>query len=397
MIKKRLICIGASAGAIACINKLKMLDPEREILCFSAESEQPYNKCLLADWLSDKKTESQVVLTSHEQLRQKGIIFHQNTPISQIKPEEKAVFTSSGERWVYDDLLIATGSRPFIPSIVGLSGDRVFTFHTASDTRDMDRFIREQSPRRALVIGAGLTGLEAADALLSRGVGSITVLEKSDRLMGELIPKSASDFLANRMASLKVSVECNKQVISVHTHQRELTAIYSSGEAICVDMIIVATGVRSNSELAQKAGIACERSGIIVNQFMQTSVAHIYAAGDVALVSDQITQDRIVSRTWPDAMAQGMTAAHAIAGVPKPYPGVVMSLNSAFFGLKFASSYASLSLDHNQEALIIKEGPEPSYGYIMTSQGVVTGYCLMGDTSRAPVLRRSLVTKQPLL
>ncbi len=402
MIKKRFLCIGASAAGIACINKLKMLDPNREILCFSAEPEIPYNKCVLADWLSLKKAESEVVLASLEQMRLKGVLFYPNTPIVRIDPIQKTVMSASGEVFAYDHLLIATGARPTQMSCIwtpfmGAPTRNVgyFTFHTAADTRAISDFIAQKQPKEAIIVGAGLTGLEAADALWQRGVTTITIIEKNDRIMSSVIPESASDFLDRRMRSLGINVVCNQQIVSVSENEMGVTIGLSSGEILKTSMLIVAAGVKSNSELALQAGIAYDQGAIITDSFMQTSISGIYAAGDVALVTDQITGEKIVSRTWPDAMAQGMTAAHAIAGVQKPYAGVVMSLNSAFFGLKFAASYANFNREVVMESIQFQEDPEPFFRYVRSHQGVVKGYCLIGDTREAPGLRRSLVTKQP--
>ena len=160
------------------------------------------------------------------------------------------------------------------------------------------------------------------------------------------------------MAAQGIALYTNETVVEVLQADGRVTGVrLASGKHLDADMLIIAVGVRPNVALAQQAGIVLGQTGIMTDEHMRTSVPTIYAGGDVAMVKDQLTGEYVQSRTWPDAMLQGLVAAHGMAGKHKIYPGVATVTSSAFFGLKIAAC-GPLQPGNAQECLVnVRMGP----------------------------------------
>lgn len=387
------IIIGASAAAMGVINKLRQLQPESRIICISAESELPYNKCLLADYLAGLKPEAQVQIFTPQQQADKRVELRLNTRVTHIEPEKQQITLENGEILAYSSLFIGTGSSPFVPPIEGvgtLAG--IFTFHTLADANAILAYAEQNQVKKAVIVGAGLSGLECADALHAKNI-KVSLVEMQSQVLPTFIDPQAAELINQRLSSLQIPLYLKEKVISLSDLNGAVKGLnLASGLPLAADMLIFATGMRPNSHIAQKAGITCIQGAIATNEYLQTSHPAIFAGGDVAWVKNQVTQQFSLSCTWPDAMMQGMIAAHGMAGQPKVYPGVVLVLSSAFFGLKLATTGALAGL----ECQVSYEGG--SYKNILINQGQVKGFTLLGPTiPEYPALKRALLTKQPLI
>ncbi len=387
------LIIGNSAAGISALNKLWQLDPAGSVLCISDEQERPYNKCFLADYLSGEKKEGQIFTK----------IFHPNVDflfekkVIAIDRERKTVKLSDNSEVQYGKLLLATGSSPFIPPIAGMDAVGVFTFHTLCDTNQILSYIKQSDFSHVTIIGAGLSGLEAADALCSQNL-DVTVIERSAHVLSNQIEKEAASFIQERMQQQGISFMPNQEVTEIlSSHGKVNGVMLSNGLYIPTHTVICATGLKPNSELAQSADIRLIGNSVWVDKYMRTSDEHIYAAGDVVVVKDQLTHELVRSSTWPDAMHQGLIAAHAMSDNAKAYPGVVTVISSAFFGVKFAAC-GYLPQFHKGEGYTIVscKGNADEYCKMFIKDGVPAGFIMMGTTlPQLGTLRRSVLLKQP--
>lgn len=387
------VIIGNSAAGIAAMRMLRKLDPEGQIICFSKEAELPYNTCFLADALSGEKTYDQVAMLTKEMIEQLRIDMHLGVTVVDVVSDKQKVMLSDGRAVAYDYLLIATGSRPYIPPIKGLAAhERICTFATLYDTQKLDAMIKEKHIKHAVVLGAGLSGLEVADSLHARGV-SVTVIERADQVLARHVNTKGAACIMQQMAAQGITclVQTAVQEVDV-SHANQIVVTLEDGRIITTDLLVCATGARQNIELAQSAGAMCDAFGVQVNAHMQTSVPHVYAAGDIIGMCDTITGTTMASCTWPDAMQQGMHAAYAMAGQPRLYAGGPVIVSSAFFGVKFSSCGPMHDVPEAYE--IHERTGEQFYHRYIVHNDQLKGFLLVGNTQRFALLKRALLTGQ---
>lgn len=383
---KQYLLIGASAASMGALHKLRQLDPHAQITIFSAEKEDPYNKCFLADFLAG--------ITTHERLQiyrgSPQVSLQLDTRITAIDPEAKMITTHKGLRHSYDALFLGMGSGPWVPNIPGVTGPGVFTFHTLADMLAIQEYIKKFSCKTAIICGAGLSGLEAADALRAQGIG-ITIVEKSAQVLPHLLDQGAARFLHEHMRSMDVNLICEQSLFAIeHEGQKPIGVRLSNDTFLSADIVIMTTGLRANTQLCESAGITTGHHGVVVNEYMQTNQPNIFAGGDLIQVTDTLTGTLMRSCMWPDAMQQGMYAAQAMIGQPRPYPGAAIIVSSAFFGLKFARAGAfSGEVNVAQGATF--------YHQINQERGVLQGFQVLGTRHDLGLLRRLILTKQPLI
>ena len=188
---KRYLLIGASAASIGAYIKLRQLDPGAQITIISAEKELPYNKCLLADYLAAQiGIEKLSILTRADDPTLTVIL---GVTVTALDPLKKEVETADGKRFFYDALFLGMGSSPFVPPLPGIESNGVFTFHTLADTNHMRAYIHQKKVQKVVIIGAGLSGLEAADALTQYNL-SITLIKKIIGYFPCITPRSIKFF-----------------------------------------------------------------------------------------------------------------------------------------------------------------------------------------------------------
>ena len=386
------IVVGLSAAGIGALNALRNLDPDATIIGISDQPDIPYNKCILVDYCIGLKTRDELTILSAQKAHEKRIQLLLGVRVETINSHEKSITLSDGRTLQYTKLFLGIGTRPLVPSFINDSLQGIFTFHTLADADAILAYVERFKVQKAVVIGAGLSGLECADALTTRGL-EVCVVDRSDKVLQYQIQKEASDHIVTAMASHNANFYGNNQIKNIIGTQDKISSVVlSTGHEIAADLVVVAIGARPASELAVAAGIAVHEGGIVTNEYMQTSIPDIYAGGDVALVTSQITGERVQSCIWPDAMHQGLIAAHAMAGKPKPYPGALIMTSSAFFGLKFASCGAVVNPPATAE--VIKIVLPAGHQTFVLNQGRLVGFALVGDISAAGTLKRMVLTRE---
>lgn len=387
------LIIGASAAGLGALNGLRMLDPDAEIICVADQTEYPYNTCLLADYAAGSKNKEQISLLSPTKAQEKRLHMLLGKRVVQVMPNERCVLLSDGQRIAYDTLLVATGTRPAMPPIPGNDGGGVFSFHRLSDVQAMHAYIQRHAVKKIVVIGAGLSGLEAADAFLQQGL-QVAVVERSAQVLSGLVPMAAAQLVHNALHAASIDFYTQETVVEIRRKDGAITGtMLASGKVISADMIIIAVGIQPQDELMRDAGIALNAHGVSVDEYMQTSLKGIYAAGDVVTVMDQLTGLQVASRTWPDAMFQGLVAAHTMAGVPKRYPGATIITSSAFFGLKVAScGYAyGFTAPHDD---LVQYAPPGEFNAFSLESGRLRGFVQVGATLDLHKLKKMVLTGQ---
>jgi nitrite reductase (NADH) large subunit len=331
--KKTHIILGSSAASMGVLSKLRTLDPSSRILCISSSTEMPYNTCLLADYVAGLRDEQSLYTRPLSFFEKNSIELKLNAEVTHVDAHQKKITLQSGEQFFYDTLFIGTGTSIVPLPISGLATCSSWgMFHTLEDSKKLVSHIKKSQCKQVVVIGAGLSGVECADALATHGI-KVDIVEKKSHPLPYQIPLSGAPYTLERMKKQHVTFHGN-----IHVDKISATTVQLSNRIeLPYDFIVIATGGFPNNQFLKNSGIVLHDNAIKVNQFLETSVPNIYAAGDVAAVPDLITKKAIRNHSWPDAMVQGMHAAHAMAGVPKLYPGFFSISGSRFFGTQFVS------------------------------------------------------------
>ncbi len=333
------IIIGTSAAGIAAVKKIRDLDKQGTIICISDEKENPYNKCFLADYLANHKADAQVYTTAAHFFTDNNIILKLNTRVTAIDRGNKKVVCSDGIVLTYTHLLLAVGARARRIANVQQNLKDLFGFYTLADALALKETVMQSQPEHIVVIGGGLTGVEIADALTHYNL-KITLIEQGSRILGRQADEKASQLILEAATLAGVTVLTGVWVKEFCTTGEGSISglLLSDGTKIETSVVISALGSQACLELAESAGLAIAQGGIVTDDFLQTSDPHIWAAGDVAIVNNLVTRERVRTATWPDSVQQGSYAAYSMVGQPRVYPGVTAIAVSAFFGQSFHSA-----------------------------------------------------------
>jgi len=393
--RKRHIIIGSSAAGIGVLTKLRKLAQHDEIMCITAQKEMPYNTCLLADFLSEHRDISSLWTKQHTFFHERNISLVRDTRIVELDAKNQLLYSAAGNMYSYDTLFIGTGTTPLMPTVHHHTPTRLFRFHTLADTFALDKHLRGSHPKTALVVGAGLSGLECADALVERGL-NVTILDGSTTLLPQLIDAQASHLIEQLLKQHAANFHPNSHVdhILVTRAGEACGVALTDGTQLHADIIVYTMGARPNIHFVKKAGIRIGAHGITTNKHLRTSLPHIYAGGDVAAVTNMLDSTLIRSCTWPDAIQQGMIAASNMAGQEKTYNGVTIVLSSQIFGTQFVSC-GPVVTPPNYYEIIEHDGTNFHHRYLI-HENKLKGFLLVGTLDRIGMLRRLVSSGQEL-
>jgi nitrite reductase (NADH) large subunit len=263
-------------AGMACLEQILGHGRQFDVTVFGEETHVNYNRVLLSSVLAGEKAADDIVINDLEWYRRHGITLRLGVRIVDVDANVKAVTGSDGSRTPYDTLLLATGSSPWLPPIGGLDKDGVFAFRTLDDTRTL--LNRAGPATRAVVIGGGLLGLEAARGLQVQGC-RVTVVHLLETLMERQLDPSGGGYLRSKIEALGVNVLLGRSTRAILGNEAVSGVEFSDGTTLDADLVVIAAGIRPNVELGRKAGIVVNR-GIVVNDFMETSAPDIFAVGE---------------------------------------------------------------------------------------------------------------------
>lgn len=378
------VIIGNSAAAIGTIQGIRLVDKTGQIVVISDEKYHTYSRPLISYWLKEQVTE--------ENMRYRGEDFYEKndvdtlfeTRVTKINPDKKTVTIENGNEISYDRLMVATGSKPFVPPMEGL--DRVakkFTFMKLDDAKAVREAVTEGA--KVLIVGAGLIGLKAAEALEHYGA-DMTVIDLADRILPSILDSEASAIMQKHIESKGVKFILGTSVKEFS----ENSAVLQNGDTVQFDMVILAVGVRPNTELIAEAGGTVNR-GIVTSQTQAVEgLKDVYAAGDCTESLDITTGQQKILALLPNAFLQGEIAGQNMAGKETYYLNAMPMNAIGFFGLHIitAGSYEG-------EAYTETDGAE-NYKKLVTADNELKGFILMGDVKRAGIYTYMIKWHMPI-
>jgi NADPH-dependent 2,4-dienoyl-CoA reductase/sulfur reductase-like enzyme len=311
----RLVVIGGVAAGLSAASRARRVDKSLEILVLEKGDTVSYAACGLPYYLEGRvQSPEQLIVHSPDYfLRERNITVRTNAEVASILHSRREVALSRGERLHYDRLVIATGGRVDRAAIPGAELPHVFTLHNLCETRRLREILGKQKPARAAVIGAGYIGLEAAGALRTHGL-NVTVIESSAHVLGREDP-ALTNKLRSHLERFHVELRLNTKVTAIESGR-------VSG--VPCDLVVLASGLVPNVEIAADAGVQLGRTGAIrTSDRMETSLGGVYAAGDCAETTHLLTGRPAYIPLGTTANKMGRVAGANAAGGRERFPGVV--------------------------------------------------------------------------
>ncbi len=388
MKKQKLVVIGNGMAGMRTVEELLKLAPDLyDITVFGAEPHGNYNRILLSPVLSGEMTLSDIVLNDFDWYRDKGIRLHAGKKVTKIDRRARKVLAEDGTEEEYDRVLLATGSTPFILPVPGSGLPGVIAYRDIADTEMM--IAASVNHRHAVVIGAGLLGLEAANGLKLRGM-EVTVVHLADWIMERQLDKTAADLLQTSLEARGLRFLLGKQTEALLEKNGRVGALRTKdGIDIAADLVVMAAGIRPNTELAESARLHCHR-GIVVNDTMQTYDPKIYAVGEC--VNHRGTVYGLVAPLFEQAK---VCANHlANFGIGR-YGGSSLSTKLKVTGIDVFSAGEFMG-GRDTEEIVLHDRSGGVYKKLVVSGEKLVGAVLIGDTADGAWYFRLIKDQAPI-
>ncbi len=380
------VIIGNSAAAVGAVEAIRQHDQASEVAIVSDEKHPVYSRPLISYYLADKSPLPSINYRPRNFYSQHKVKTFLGNKAKKIDFKSKIVFLENGKQIPYEKLLLATGGTPFIPPMKGLKKKGVFSFTQIEDAKKIHSLLGKIE--NAAVIGGGLIGLKATEALTLQGV-KVTVVELAERVLSLVLDKKGSQLIQEIFESKGVqfiTAQTATEIISKRGKSAAGGVVIEDGRKIPADIVIVAIGVRPRLELVQASQVKVNR-GILVNEKMETSVKNVYAAGDVTEGFDRLQNINRPIPIWPQAYLQGRVAGLNMAGHNETFPGGIAMNATTFFGYPVISVGLCNPLDEqNYEILKKSEARAKVYKRAVLKDGRLVGFVMAGEVGRAGLL-----------
>lgn len=375
---------GNSTAAVGAVEAIRAVDKSASITIVAAETEHTYSRPLITYYMAGKVPEDKVYYRPMDWYDRYDVERVLGVGVDAVCTQSNTVRLSSGEEICYENLLLAAGGSPIKPNLSGIERPGVFFMNTMDDARMAKGWLAHCS--RAVVIGAGLTGLKTAEALVELGQ-EVTVVELADRVLLGSLDDTAAGMVRQIFVDRGVDVLTGVQVTSIEGSEdsNDVTAaVLSTGEWIACDTVFVTVGVRPRIELAAGTDVKTDR-GILVDRHMRTNVPNVYAAGDIAQAWDPLTGGQRVVPILPNAYIGGRVAGLNMAGREADY-NIGMSVNSvSFFGEPFMSA-GFASQEEGDGFSVIRRLEGPDYRKFVIREGRLVGMIVTENVERAGIV-----------
>ena len=365
----KVVIVGGVATGASCAARISRLNKDIEIVILEKSSHVSYANCGLPYYIGGViKDEKDLTVQTKKSLKQKfNIDARTNSEVIKIDRENKEVvvknlLTEEVYYESYDKLVISTGADPIIPNIKGIYNDRIFTLKNVSDAEKMHKYISENNPKSAVVIGGGFIGLETMENLSTLGIET-TLIEATEQVLPQL-DKDFANILHKEIIRNGVNLVLNDKVVEIK--EENTLYVYTTNNVYETDFVVLAVGVTPNSKIAKECGLKLGvKDSILVDEHLLTSDSNIYAGGDVISVYNPITKrNELISLAGP-ANKQGRIIANNICDKETIYKGSIPISIIKLYGYTAASvginEKTAKQLDLNYETVITTPNTNASY------------------------------------
>ncbi len=324
------LVVGSSHAALEAVSAIRMHDVDGSVTLVTRDSRLPYSPTALPYVVSGRLAASNVYLRAADYFAKQRVNYISDRTLARLRPERNVATLSDGDEIAYDKLLLATGASPAIPAIPGIEAVPFHVLRTLDDALQLKNAIA--GARRAVVLGAGLVGMHAAENLVKAGA-EVSIVEMQPQVLGAYFDRAAARFIERAFVENGARILTGRRVVGLARGAANAVVRLDDGQTLEAGLLLAATGVKPNMGYLAGAGVAHDQ-GILVDDFMRTNVANVWAAGDCAQAKNFYGDSLMLNAILPDAAEQGRIAGMAMAGDPgvKAYVGGVPLNTYHFFG-----------------------------------------------------------------
>lgn len=379
------VIVGNCIAAVGAIEGIRRHDRATPITVISKEPYAAYGRPLIANYLKGKLKESELALREPDFYERRGVRLIIGLPARGLSIRDRTVEVEGGEEMPFERLLLAMGGNPIVPPIQGVEGPDVYTFVTLQNAKALRQAASRL--RHVAVIGGGLIGLKAAESLHDLGI-QVTIVELADRILSMAFDETASRIITRRLEEIGIQIITSNTAEEVlRQRDNQVSGVrLRDGTVVSSQAAVVAIGVAPNLEVVRDTEVQCRR-GILVDEFMETNVPGVFAAGDVAEARDWHFAEWRVVPIWPNAYKQGQVAGRNIVGQRISFSGSIPMNSIAFYGIPTMSvGVINPPPEGGYEVLVHLEEEAKNYRKLVLKDGVLVGYVLVGRVERAGIL-----------
>ena len=382
---KRVVIVGNGVAGMGVAEALRRASASVQIDVVGNEPHAFYNRMGIGRLIYDSAGLEALQLLPEDWPQAQRVTLWRKTVAARIDREGKTLHLASGEALPYDKLVIATGSRSTPPDAEFLARPNAFVLRSADDAQAIRTWVQRRGAKRALVVGGGVLGVEAADALHKLGL-KVTLLQRADRLMNAQLDEQGAAKLSGYLESIGIQVVTGSSVLRFEGSPQLQAAWLAHGPRVRADVFVAALGIQANTFLAETAGLRLADNGVRVDAQMRTSDPDIYAVGDVAELKGT------PRGLWPIGAAHAATAVESMLGQPVPYatPRIVLQLKCEGIAL---CSQGEIAAREGDEDFHARDG-DPAWWRLIVRHGQLVGGLYVGPPGTAKAFTKLL--QQPV-
>jgi len=374
---RQILIAGSGNAGLSAAKAARDQDPEAEIIIFGEEKRLPYYRLRLCDYIGKSINNDELEVRNREWFDKNRIQIETSAKVTAIDPSSKKIDVN-GKEYSYDSLVLATGSTPVIPPFTGKEYSGIYTIWTIEDIVEINAKI--PYVKKAVVIGGGLLGLEAAYKISETGI-EVALIECMPRLLPKQLDEEGSEIFKSKVESLGIPVYCGKYVAGFEGgNDGHVKKVHMTDKTVLdADIVIVSAGVAPNTAIFRNTGISMDHF-VNVNEKMETSIKDIYAAGDVASVNGKWFGQ------WLAAGRQGQVAGTNAAGGNAVYQVTDIPYMLTTMGTRVVSSgdKGDIQPDGSATYMIDRKSDKERFNYskLVFRDGVFVGYILIGEPAK---------------
>ncbi|WP_205697695.1 nitrate reductase [Conexibacter sp. SYSU D00693] len=367
--RPRLVVVGTGMAGLRVVEELLQRDPSWRVTMLGEEPGPAYNRILLSKLLAGDCGPAELGLRPAAWYAQHGVDLRGGCPATAIDTAARTVTDAHGEVHGYDALVVATGSRPFVPPVPGAGADHVHVFRTQADVAALEAALGAGA-RRAVVLGGGLLGLEAAAGLAGRGA-AVDVVEAAPWLMGRQLDEASAAMLARALAARGITARCGRLAAAIEAD----AVVLDDGTRLPADVVVVAAGVRPETTLAAAAGLPVGRA-IEVDDQLRAGAPRVWAVGECA------EHRGTVYGLWAPLAEQARVAAAGIAGDPAAFHPVVPATTLKVAGVDLFCGGRPEAADGEDE-VVLRDTRRGVFRKLVLDGDRLVGALMLGDVADA--------------
>lgn len=378
MEKTKYLIIGNGIAGLAAIREIRKKDKEARIKIVSSEGVLTYYRTKLTEYISKDFEDEELLVAKEEWYADNNIELHLSKIVEEIDTDNNKIVLDDSQQIEYDKLLIATGSRPFVPPITGKFKEGVFALRTLKDLRYVQEYLKDLN--KVTVIGGGLLGLEAAWSLKKLGK-EVNIVEFAPYLLPRQLDEEVSQELKDKLESEGFNIYLGTQTEEI-LGDGKVEALQLNGDRkVDAEAVIVSVGIRPNLDLVRDTDIKYDK-GILVDRHLKTSVDNIYAAGDVAEI------DNMVLGLWTVGNAEGKIAGANMTGESQEYLHPKIFTDLQIGNVKLFSAGV---IDDNDKTYEYKT--DDVHHKLFVKDGKIVGAILFGDLAKMNKVRNAVLAQ----